>query len=51
MQTQVCIDDMQLFVCEVIDKNHEEEYMEEIIEKVLTSAMNQKLTTSSYGTT
>ena len=33
MQTQVSIDDMQLFVYEVIDENHEEEYMEEIIEK------------------
>ena len=29
MKTQVSIDDMQLFVCEVIDKNREEEYMEE----------------------
>ena len=32
MKTQVSIDDTQLFVCELTDKNLEEEYMEEISE-------------------
>ena len=32
MTTQVSIDDMQLFVCEVSDQNLEEQYMEEINE-------------------
>ena len=32
MKTQVSVDDMPLCVCEVIDKNFEEEYMEEINE-------------------
>ena len=30
MEPQMSVDDMQLFVCEVTDKNVEEEYMEEI---------------------
>ena len=30
MEPQMSVDDMQLFVCEVINKNVEEEYMEEI---------------------
>ena len=33
MKTQVSIDDMQLFVCEVINKNLGEKYMEEINDK------------------
>ena len=32
MKTHVSTDDMQLFVCTVIDKTLEEEYMEEINE-------------------
>ena len=32
MTTQVSIDDMQLFVCEVTDQNLEDEYMKEINE-------------------
>ena len=34
MKTQVSIDDRQLFVCGVIDKNFEEVYMEEVNESV-----------------
>ena len=30
LRTHVSIDDRKLFVCEVIDKNLEEDYMEEI---------------------
>ena len=33
MKTQVSIDDMQLFVCEVTDQNLEDEYMKEINKK------------------
>ena len=51
MKTQASIDDRQLFVCEGIDKNVEEEYIAEINESADKCHEPEKIATSPHGTT